>query len=286
VLIELRGVKKSFGKKTVLDGASFKIRRGEAVGIIGSSGTGKSTVLRIMAGLLAPDEGEVIIRGEPREGLLSDEKNPRLKVGMVFQSAALFDSLTVGENVGFKLYEHSDLPDEEIKKRINESLESVGLAGVEDRYPAQLSGGMKKRAALARAIIEETADGTDSKRDGAGAAGDRLEEVVMYDEPTAGLDPVASTVVEDLMRSMHDTSPRGEKSGERKGERKGGRAELHRGDAPALDHPPRGGPADFSARGQGGVGGHLGGVRHLRRSPSCGSSRPGVSRGPSCIERS
>ena len=112
-------------------------------------------MLRIMAGLLAPDEGQVIIRGRPREGLLSDEKDPNLKVGMVFQSAALFDSLTVGENVGFKLYEHSDLPDDLIRERIEESLAQVGLSRAFDRYPAQLSGGMKKRAALARAIIKE-----------------------------------------------------------------------------------------------------------------------------------
>ena len=150
------------------------------MGIIGSSGTGKSTVLRIMAGLLAPDEGEVIIRGKTREGLLSDEKDPSLKVGMVFQSAALFDSLTVGENVGFKLYEHSDLPDDVIKGLIHGVF---GAGGPEWRgglvpSPAQRRHEEARSAMARRPIRLQT-----GRR---GAAGDRLEEVVMYDEPTAG----------------------------------------------------------------------------------------------------
>lgn len=189
MLIEFRDVHKSFGSKRILGGASFKIRRGESVGIIGASGTGKSTTLRLAAGLLAPDKGEILICGKPRLGLLSDQSDEEpLRVGMVFQNAALFDSLTVGENVGFLLYEHSDLPKAEIQRQVAEGLGQVGLTGVESLYPSELSGGMKKRVALARAVVTD-------KRNTA-------EQVLMYDEPTAGLDPVASTVVEDLIRSL------------------------------------------------------------------------------------
>ncbi|KAK4795830.1 hypothetical protein SAY86_028156 [Trapa natans] len=217
VLIECRDVYKSFGEKHILKGVSFKIRYGEAVGVIGPSGTGKSTILKIMAGLLAPDKGEVLVRGRKRSGLISDEEISGLRIGLVsitwkvgfvmlgfctlsyniyklfqvFQSAALFDSLTVRENVGFLLYENSRMSEEQISELVTDTLAAVGLKGVEDRLPSELSGGMKKRVALARSIIFDTTK-------------ESIEpEVLLYDEPTAGLDPIASTVVEDLIRSVH-----------------------------------------------------------------------------------
>uniref|UniRef100_A0A453LNH6 ABC transporter domain-containing protein n=1 Tax=Aegilops tauschii subsp. strangulata TaxID=200361 RepID=A0A453LNH6_AEGTS len=136
VLIECRDVHKSFGDKHVLQGVSFKIRHGEAVGIIGPSGTGKSTILKVMAGLLAPDKGEVFICGKKRQGLVSDEDISGLRIGLVFQSAALFDSLNVRENVGFLLYENSKLSEERIGELVTETLAAVGLKGVEERMPS------------------------------------------------------------------------------------------------------------------------------------------------------
>ncbi|KAK1318743.1 hypothetical protein QJS10_CPB04g01806 [Acorus calamus] len=191
ILIECKDVHKSFGEKQVLRGVSFKIRHGEAVGIIGPSGTGKSTILKIMAGLLAPDKGEVHICGRKRRGLVDDDGISGLRIGLVFQSAALFDSLTVRENVGFLLYENSCMPKNQIAELVTETLAAVGLKGVDDLMPSELSGGMKKRVALARSIIfDNTKESIEP-------------EVVLYDEPTAGLDPIASTVVEDLIRSVH-----------------------------------------------------------------------------------
>lgn len=194
VLLELRDVHKSFGNKRILQGATLQVRRGQAIGIIGGSGTGKSTTLRLLAGLLAPDKGHVIVQGVPRRGLASDDTavGKGMQIGMVFQSGALFDSLTVGENVGFLLYEHSKLAPSRVQELVARSLAAVGLSGVEALMPSELSGGMKKRVALARAIIRDDEF-------------DTSEQIIMYDEPTAGLDPVASTVVEDLIRSLQQT---------------------------------------------------------------------------------
>ncbi|MCF4965847.1 ABC transporter ATP-binding protein [Nostoc sp. CMAA1605] len=191
-LIELKGVSKSFGNNRVLDNVDLTIYRGEALGIIGPSGTGKSTILRVIAGLITPDEGEVYVQGVKREGLIEDGHDP-VGIGMVFQQAALFDSLTVEENVGFLLYQNSQLSRSRIQELVKEKLEMVGLPGIGHMYPSELSGGMRKRVSFARAIMSNP----DNPTEGA--------EVLLYDEPTAGLDPIASTVIEDLIRGLQTT---------------------------------------------------------------------------------
>lgn len=188
-LIELRGISKSFGSNRVLSNLDFKMYNGEAVAIIGPSGTGKSTILRIIAGLLPADAGEIYVAGQRRVGLIEDSQDP-VGIGMVFQQAALFDSLTVEENVGFLLYEHSTLSHAEIHRLVEEVLEMVGLPGIANRYPAELSGGMRKRVSFARAIVSNPQNPTDRPA------------LLLYDEPTAGLDPIASTVIEDLIRDI------------------------------------------------------------------------------------
>jgi phospholipid/cholesterol/gamma-HCH transport system ATP-binding protein len=188
-LIELKKVSKSFGGNVVLDEVDLTIYRGEALAVIGPSGTGKSTILRIIAGLLAPDSGEIYIQGQQRQGLAEDGKDP-IVIGMVFQQAALFDSLNVYENVGFRLYQHTRLSRRRIRELVDQKLDLVGLPGIGGRFPAELSGGMRKRVSFARAIMENPEDASDHP------------EVLLYDEPTAGLDPIASTVIEDLIRAL------------------------------------------------------------------------------------
>lgn len=189
-LLELHGISKRFGDKQVLDLIDMMVKPGEAIAIIGPSGTGKSTILRIIAGLLAPDQGEIFFQGKHRHGLIEDNPDA-LGISMVFQQAALFDSLTVNENVGFLLYQHSDLSAKEIQTLIDEVLEMVGLPGIGSSYPAELSGGMRKRVSFARAIVSNPENPQDRP------------DLVLYDEPTAGLDPIASTVIEDLIRDIH-----------------------------------------------------------------------------------
>jgi phospholipid/cholesterol/gamma-HCH transport system ATP-binding protein len=192
-LVDLHGICKSFGRKSILNGVDLTIRTGDRLAIIGPSGTGKSTILRIIAGLLMPDRGDVYIEGRHRTGSIEDVSDP-FRISLVFQQAALFDSLTVGENVGFLLYQHSKLSRRRIQELVDISLERVGLPGISDLLPAQLSGGMRKRVSFARAIMEDPTNPAEKPG------------LILYDEPTAGLDPIASTIVEDLMSNLGDNA--------------------------------------------------------------------------------
>jgi phospholipid/cholesterol/gamma-HCH transport system ATP-binding protein len=185
-MIEVRNLQKSFGASKVLDGVSFRIENGESVVIIGRSGGGKSVLLKHLVGLLQPDSGDVLIDGE-NIGPLNERQllRVRKKFGMVFQGAALFDSMTVAENVAFAFRRHKNLTAGEIARRVAATLEMVDLPGTENRKPAELSGGMRKRVGLARAIIYEP-------------------QIVLYDEPTTGLDPIVSDSIDRLIIRVRD----------------------------------------------------------------------------------
>ena len=183
--------------RPVLDRVNLTLEAGERVVVVGPSGSGKSTILRLLAGLQLPTGGELRIHGEPQTYLRLDQRHPP-DVRLVFQNPALLASLTVRENVGFLLYRFSRLGDAEIRERVSRALEAVGLYGIEDRLPGELSGGMQKRVSFARALIDDPA-----------AVGGRAP-LLLFDEPTAGLDPVACTRVEDLIvRSTELTNAAG-----------------------------------------------------------------------------
>jgi len=183
-MIEIISLHKSFGKNHVLRGANLRIEKGESMVVIGGSGSGKSVLLKHIIGILKPDEGKILIDSIDITTLNErDLYEVRKKFGMLFQMAALFDSMTVWENVAFSLLRHKKMTGEEAKATAVEKLRLVGLIGVEDLMPSELSGGMKKRVGLARAIAHEP-------------------EILLYDEPTTGLDPIMADAINDLIVEM------------------------------------------------------------------------------------
>ena len=180
-MIEVRDLQKSFGTHVVLDQVSFKVERGESVVIIGRSGGGKSILLKHLIGLIQPDAGTVTIDGDDITRMNERQLlKVRRKFGMLFQSAALFDSLTVAENVGFVLEQEKTFAPAEIRRQVEAALEMVELGGTEDKKPSELSGGMRKRVGLARAIVYRP-------------------QIVLYDEPTTGLDPIVADSIDQLI---------------------------------------------------------------------------------------
>lgn len=191
-MIEFKNLVKRFGTRTVLNGLNLQIREGEIIFILGTSGTGKSVLLKNIVGLLTPDEGEIWIDSEEVSRFSEEQYLPiRKKCGMVFQHPALFDSLTVFENVAFGLRRHYQLPEEVVRAKVTRALQLVNLHGVEGKRPAQISYGMQKRVSLARTVALEP-------------------RILLFDEPTTGLDPVTTTAVNqlilDLSRQLKTTS--------------------------------------------------------------------------------
>jgi phospholipid/cholesterol/gamma-HCH transport system ATP-binding protein len=188
VSVQVRGLRKRFNGLEVLKGLDFDVKPGEIFVIMGPSGSGKSVLLKHLIGLEEPDAGEILIEGQP---IQSPEVMSKYRMGMVFQSGALLNSLTVGENVGLYLAEHHLKPPEEISRIVIEKLEVVGLKGAEDKMPSELSGGMKKRVAIARALVIEP-------------------QLILYDEPTSELDPLSSvTIAQEIIKlkqRIHVTS--------------------------------------------------------------------------------
>lgn len=187
VLIRFDNVVKRFNGTAVLDGVTFDVRKGEVLCIVGPSGTGKSVTLKHLVRLLTPTSGRVLVDGTDvsacDDGTLS---RIRGRIGYLFQGGALLAWMTVAENVALPLEECTDLPDEEIERRVSAALASVELTAAAEKYPAEISGGMQKRAGLARAIVRET-------------------DIVLYDEPTSGLDPVTSVTINGLIRKLSRT---------------------------------------------------------------------------------
>jgi phospholipid/cholesterol/gamma-HCH transport system ATP-binding protein len=184
-MITLRQVRKAFGDQVVLDKLDLEVPRGKITAIVGPSGGGKSVLLKHMIGLLKPDSGQVLVNGENIVAMGRGELNRvREKFGVLFQNAALFDSMTIFENVAFPLEEKTRLSREEIRNRVHHALEEVGLRSVDDKYPDQLSGGMKKRVGLARALLLDPA-------------------IILFDEPTTGLDPIICKAMHRLILDTH-----------------------------------------------------------------------------------
>lgn len=187
VMISLRQLTMAFGSKEVLDELDLDVYKGETLAVIGPSGSGKSTVIKVLTGLLAPTSGSVQIEGQETSGFDDDAWDElRCHMGVVFQYSALFDFLSVGENVAFGLRQHFKLPEAEVQSRVAALLEMVGMPGTQSMMPAELSGGMKKRVGLARALAMQP-------------------QVVFYDEPTSGLDPVMTMTISRLIRKTQQT---------------------------------------------------------------------------------